>query len=148
MAARATLKRFLVRTSVATAVFASGTLYAYRPRPSWETEYFKSLVRRQSAGVGFVPLHASHRFHRASVPLCMRAWLGWGCFVTVQTCVNVNACARKLVSEVASPKCRRLSGFCGTWDRLAQLRRRVRCGSCGALRTKSASADACMQWRH
>lgn len=47
MAARATLKRFLVRTSVATAVFASGTLYAYRPRPSWETEYFKSLRGRE-----------------------------------------------------------------------------------------------------
>ena len=40
-----TVRRMFVRTSFATVVFASATCYAYRPRPSWETEYYKNMVR-------------------------------------------------------------------------------------------------------
>lgn len=42
-----TVRRVLVRTSLATVVFASATCYAYRPRGSWEAEYFKKMVRGQ-----------------------------------------------------------------------------------------------------
>jgi len=45
MSFRTNARRFVVRSVLATAAFAGVARYAYRPRPSWDTEYYKNLVR-------------------------------------------------------------------------------------------------------
>lgn len=47
MAFRIAASRLAKRVTVVTSVFAAGTCYVYRPRGSWEEEYFKKLKGRQ-----------------------------------------------------------------------------------------------------